>query len=202
MPNQNQSIIPLIFTKDYWKHAVNPNKKLLLLTVTALLMALNIAISSFFIPVGENLRIYFSFIPTSLACMIGGPITAICYGFGVDILGTMIHPTGAFFPGYTLSSILGALIYSLFFFRQRITVLRIFLCKLSINVFVNIMLGSLWSYMLFGKAYYYYLVKSTIKNSIMLPIEVIIMVILFQALLPKLKQMNLIETAKTKISFF
>jgi ECF transporter S component (folate family) len=202
MPNQNKSFIPSIFTKEYWQHAVNPKKKLLLLTVTALLMALNIAISSFFIPVGENLRVYFSFIPTSIACMVGGPITAICYGFGVDILGVMIHPTGAFFPGYTLSSMLGALIYSLFFFRQRITVVKIFLCKLSLNVFINILLGSLWSYIQFGKGYYYYLAKSTIKNLIMLPIEVLLLIILFQALFPTLKRMGIIETQQTKISFF
>lgn len=201
MPNQKKKWIPSFLTKDFWYYAVHPQNKLLLLSVTSLLIALSIAISSFFIPVGENLRIYFSFIPTSIACFLGGPIMALCYGFCTDILGFIIHPTGAFFPGYLLSSMLGALIYSLFFFRQRITILKIFLCKLSINVFINICLGSLWSSILFGKGYYYYLMKSIIKNFWMLPLEVVILFLFFKALLPMLFKMKLTNNSQKQIPF-
>lgn len=202
MPNQKKSFIPSFLTKDFWYYAVRPQNKLLLLSVTALLIALNIAISSFFIPVGENLRVYFSFIPTSIACLMGGPIMSLCYGFCVDILGFIIHPSGAFFPGYVLSSMLGALIYSLFFFRQRITILKLFLCKLMINILINICLGSLWSSILFGKGFYYYFIKSVIKNFSMLPLEVIILLIFFKALLPMLGKMKLINNAQKQIPFF
>ena len=74
--------------------------------------------------------------------------------------------------------------YALFFYRARITGLRILLAKLTVNVGVNIALGALWSSMLYGKGYYYYLVKSTIKNIGLLPVETILLFLFFKAALP------------------
>ena len=202
MPNTKKSWIPAILTKDYWNHALHPKNKLMLVTVTALLLAVRIALSALFIPVGENLRIYFSFIPTSLACFVGGPIFALCYGFSADIIGFIAFPSGTFFPGYTLSSMLGALIYALFLYRQRITILRLFLCKLTINVFVNIILGSLWRYIQFGKGYYIYLVPSAIKNFLLLPLEVFLLYVIFQAMIPILKRMKMIDHKDNIIKLF
>lgn len=194
--------MPLIFTKQYWVLSMRPSNKILLMSTMAILIALNIAISSFFIPVGDStLRVYFSFIPTSLACLIGGPIMALCYGFIVDILGFIFHPTGAFFPGYVLSSMLGALIYSLFFYRQKITITRILLCKLLINILVNICLNSLWNSIIVGKAFYYYFAKSIVKNIVLLPLEVLMLVVVFKAALPILKKSKLVNNFDGTIPF-
>ena len=72
-----------------------------------------------------------------------------------------------------------------------ITVARIFLAKLCTNV-LNVFLGSLWSAILYGKGYLYYLVSSLVKNTIMIPIEVILLLILFRALSPMLRRMHLV----------
>ncbi|NCC86391.1 MAG: folate family ECF transporter S component [Clostridia bacterium] len=186
----NQSI----FSSEYWKNAISQMNNLQTMSVMALMIAFNIAISSFFIPVGINLRIYFSFIPTAIAGFIGGPILALAYGFACDTIGFIAHPTGPYFPGYLLSSMLGALIYSLFFYRSKITIVKIALCKLTVNVFVNIVLNSLWSSILFDKGYYYFLTKSVIKNLSMLPIEIIILVSLFKVILPIASKMKLIPS--------
>lgn len=201
MPKIKKSFVPSLLTKAYWYDAVHHKNKTLFLCVLALMMALGITISAFFIPVGDNLRIYFSFIPKAIACAIGGPVVALCYGFCSDILGFIIHPSGAFFPGYILSSMLGCLIYALFLFHQRITIVKLFLCKLFVNVFVNLCLGSLWSSMLSGKGYYYYFAKSVIKNTLMLPLEVLLLYVIFQALLPTLCKMKLISTEQKVITF-
>jgi len=194
---ENKNVFKInMLTSAYWKSTVNQSNKLTILSVTALMIALNIAISAYFIPVGENLRVYFSFIPTAIAGLIGGPAIALGYGFTCDILGFIIHPSGPFFPGYLLSSMLGALIYALYFYRARITVVKILLCKLTVNILINIGLNSLWSAMLFGKGYYYYLVKSIIKNILMLPIEVIILISIFQVILPLASKMKLIPSNK------
>ena len=176
----------------YWIGALSDVKNLRKLTFAAIMLAVQIVISSLFIPVGENLRIYFSFTATTLACLVGGPVTALVYGVAADLLGFMIHPSGAFFPGYTLSSMAGAVIYALYFYRARISVLRIFLAKLSVNAFVNVGMGSLWSAILFGKGYYYYLAKSAVKNTLMLPLEVLIIFVLLRLLLPILARNDII----------
>lgn len=172
------------FTPSYWKTAAAEVKNLRMLAIAALFVGLRIVASAFFIPIGENLRIYFSFFINALGSLIYGPVFALMTGFTADILDFILHPTAAFFPGYVLSSMAGALFYALFFYRARITVLRVFLCKLSINLFVNVGLGALWSAILYGKGYYYYMAKSITKNILMLPIEVILLVMFFRVILP------------------
>ena len=51
--------------------------------------------------------------------------------------------------------------------------------------------------MLYGKGYIFYFTKSLIKNSVLFPIEVILLVIVFNALVPVLKRSKLIDSPNT-----
>ena len=143
-----------------------------------------------FIPVGTNLRVYFTFLVASLGASVYGPVMAVLVGAASDLLGYMIHPSGAFFPGYTLSAMLGGLIYGLLLYRHRITILRLLAARGIINYAVNVLLGSLWSAVLYSKGYYYYFSASIVKNTILLPFEVIAMAALFRLLLPQLVRLR------------
>ncbi|MBR5390304.1 MAG: folate family ECF transporter S component, partial [Clostridia bacterium] len=109
-------------TSAYWQEAAAMLHNPRVLAVAALFLALCIAISSVFIPLPNNLRIYFTFVPKALCAAICGPIAALVFGFADDLLGFMIHPSGAFFFGYTLSAMLGMLYYALGLYRAKITV--------------------------------------------------------------------------------
>lgn len=172
------------FSRVYWQNALAEMKSVRILALAALFIALRIALASFYIPVGDNLKIFFTFFVNALGAMIYGPAVALLSGFISDILGFMIHPSGAFFPGYVLSSMLGSFFYAIFLYRSRVTVLRLFLAKLCVNLFVNIGLGATWSAMLFSKGYYYYLTQSVIKNLTLLPFEVITLALFMQIMLP------------------
>lgn len=185
-------------SKEYWKVATGQLKNLKIMPAMALLLAFNIVIGTFFIPIGASLRVYFTFIPTAVAGFIGGPFFAVLYGFSSDTLGFIAHPSGAFFPGRTLSSMLGALIYSLFLFRSRVTVFKIALSKLCVNLFVNIMLNSLWNFILYDKGYYYFLAKSIVKNFVMLPFEIIILISIFKMIIPVLCKLKVIPSDTQK----
>lgn len=180
------------FTPSYWKEAAGEVKKPRILAVTALFIGLDIIIGMFYIPMpfGDNLRVYFGYFTNSMCCMVCGPVMALIFGFVRDILGFLANSSGGFFFGYTLSAMLGSLVYALFFYRARITVVRILCCKLIINVCVNILLGSLWSAILFSKGYYFYMVSSTVKNLMLLPVEVILLVLFYQVTLPILVKMK------------
>ena len=177
-------------------------KQLRYLVLCALFTALNVVISTLFIPVGENLRIYFTFLPSALCGMICGPCLALCYGLVSDLVGFVAHPSGAFFPGYTLTAIVGALLYALFLHNTRITVLRVFLAKLSVNVLTNILMNSLWSSILMGKAFLYYLGKSVVKNLVMLPAEVAVLCLVIGLLLPFLIKQGLVPPQPTKLAIW
>ena len=188
------------FSRRYWHEAINRFRQPRYLVIAAFIAALRIVIGLLYVPLGENLRMLFKFVPDAVGALILGPVLGMITGGIADILGAFIFPTGAFFPGYTLSAILTYLIFSLFFFRSEISILRIFLARLSTNVLVNILLGSLWSEILLGKGYVYFLLKSIVKNMILLPAEAAIILIIFRALMPVISKNGMIPK-QTKIHF-
>lgn len=179
-------------TSAYWQEAAATLRQPRLLAIAALFLALCIAIFSVFIPLPNNLRIYFTFVPKALCAAICGPIAALVFGFADDLLGFMIHPSGAFFFGYTLSAVMGMLIYALGLFRAKITVWRIAITKLAVNLLVNVGLGALWSSMLYGKAYLFYAGTSLVKNLLLWPAEVIVLTAVFRLLGPAMERAKLI----------
>ncbi len=189
-----------LFKQSYWKSAISNTKNIRMLSLCALLIALQIAIASFYIPVAENLRIYGTFFIVSLYSAIAGPIMALSCAFIADTLGFILHPQGAYFFGYTVSAMLGSLIYALFLYRQKITLFKLFLSKLLVNIFINAVLGSLWTSMLFSKGFYFYFSLSITKNLILLPLEVVLLYFVFKTINPYLYKKG--YTTSAKISFF
>ena len=184
-PNTSNKLFATPFSPAYWQAASKDAKKLRNLMIAALFIALRIIIASFYIPLGENLNVYFGFFVNALGAMIYGPVLALGSGFVCDILEFVLHPSPyGFFFGYTITAMLGSFFYAIFFYRTRISMVKIFCCKLCVNVFVNIGLGALWNYMLMGKGYLYYLGRSIIKNIVMIPIETILLILFLQLMLP------------------
>lgn len=178
------------FTKAYWTSAASELRSLRRLTLAALVAAITIVISGLFIPVGDNLRIYFTFLVSCVGCAVYGPLMGMLVGAATDTLSFIIFGGGAYFPGYLISEMMIGLVYGLFLYRKRITVLRLAVMKLIHNVFINIFLGSVWSAMLYSKGFYYYLGQSVVKNIVLLPIEIAAMAALFRLLLPRLAKMR------------
>lgn len=184
------------FSKAYWSYAFSEVKSVKKLMIAALLISLSVIISTIYIPVPAVIgtpRIYFSYLVNSLGSFIYGPVISLISGFVGDIIGCIVHPTGAYFPGYTLTSMLGALVYALFFYKSKLTILRIVLCKIVVNLFINVALNSLWDSIILGKGYIALAVGRIAKNVIMLPIEVILIVIFFTCMIPILKKQKIID---------
>ncbi len=181
-----------IFSAGYWHSACQEGKKLRQLVFAALICALSIVVGALYVVVGDNLRVYFTFFITAVGCAVYGPVLGMLVAAVTDTLNFFLFPSGPYFPGYMVSEMLGALIYGLFLYRKRITVLRLFGAKFLVNYAVNVGLGSLWSQMLYGKGYFYYLVKSLIKNSLLLPLEVMALAALFSVLVPVFSRFGLL----------
>lgn len=181
-----------IFSHTYWRTAAAEVKDLKQLVFAALICALSIVVGALYVVVGDNLRVYFTFFITSVGCAVYGPIMGMLVAVVTDTLNFLLFPSGPYFPGYMLGEMVAALIYGLLLYRRRITVLRLFGAKLLVNYIVNVALGCLWSQMLYKNGYLYYLVKSLIKNSLMLPLEVIALAALFAVLLPVFSRFGLL----------
>ena len=138
----------------YWRDANQAMSCLKLLVFAALMVAVTRALSLIpGIPIWHT-KLTWGFLARSVCAMVCGPVLGLAFGFVEDILGFVLQPTGDFFPGYTLSTMAGVLVYALFFFRRRITVLNLFLANLVVNVAVNALMGSVWSTMVRGGVYW------------------------------------------------
>ena len=167
-------------------------KKIVLM---AFLMAIQIVISFIFLPVGENLKIYFTFIIVMIAAIIFNGYEVLIYAVIEDNIAFFLYPQGAYFFGYTLSAVLGILIYHLFL-HDKVNIKRICSAKILVNLFVNVLLGSLWSMILYSKGYLYYLVSSLVKNTLMLPLEIIIFIVIYKLIGPLLYKEGLIKKSQ------
>ncbi len=182
--NKDTSIYTLPLAKGYWKAAAGEFRCLRSLMIAAVFTALTAALGVLRVPVGENLYIFLTFFIKMTGAAIYGPLVGLAAGFASDIVGYLMYPQGAYFFGYTISTMVGMFIYGLFLYRTRISAVRIFAAKLTVNILVNILLGSLWSAMLFSKGYLYYLLKSIIKNLALWPLESLLFVLFIGVCLP------------------
>ena len=126
------------------------------------------------IKIGDYIRIGFSFTPNLIVDFLFGPAAGAVFGGVMDIVKYMLVPTGTFFPGFTLSAMVGAAIYGVILYRRRISWARIALAQFLVKLFVNIGLNSLWLLILNGQGLWAMLPGRILSNAIMLPIDIVI----------------------------
>lgn len=155
-----------------------------LLVFAALMVAMARALSLVpGIPIFHT-KLSFGFLARALCAMVCGPVLGLVYGFVEDILGFILQPSGEFFFGYTLSTMLGVLVYALCFYRRRITVASIVLANALVNLLVNAALGSVWNVMIRGATFWSWFVPSLIKNIATIAPKALLLYILFNSMLP------------------
>lgn len=192
--NNTLAIYKTPFSKGYWIDAQKEFGKINRLIAAALLTAICIVLEDYEIPILPALHLSFSYIPISLCSLLTGPLMGIPCGIIADVVGAIGSPY-PFFPGYTLSAVLVAVIYALYFYRQQITYSRVLLARLTVCVFVNVLIGSIWRCMTEGDFYLYYITVAGIKNFLLLPFESFIMFAVFKSLTPSLRRLRLVSPA-------
>lgn len=165
--------------KDDMIDSIKGMRKMRTLSACAMLLALAAVLdyfASFYLT--PTIKISSSFVAIGATGMLFGPAPAMIVGGLQDVLMWVIKPAGVFFPGYTLSSVLGGLIYGLCLYRREGKRLYVMapVAKLLVNVFVNILLNTCWSMIFTGKAYIVLLGSRAIKNAIAWPVESAILI--------------------------
>lgn len=140
----------------------------------ALLIALNVVLTRFVAIQTPIVRIGFGFIPIALSAMFFGPMIGGITAALSDVLGMLIFPKGAFFPGFTLSAFLGGVIYGLFLYDKPKTWLNIAFSALTISLIVNLGLNTLWISMTTGNTFIAIIVPRIIKEMILIPIRTVL----------------------------
>lgn len=167
----------IIFSK--FSDSFHEFRKIRSITGLAMLMAialvLNLTVS---IQLTESLRLGFGFLATAMMGMLYGPFCAGVAAGLVDIFQFILKPTGEFFPGFTLTAILGGILYGLFLYKNHSSLPRLIAVKSIINVFLHLLLNSYWLTFLYGYAFWTKIPERIIKNIALLPIEILLLALL------------------------
>ena len=191
---KSTALYPHPFSKAYWRDAAAEMKDIKMLVVTALLVALRIALKPFAIYIGPQMAIQTATLATALGAMIFGPVVAIPAAIISDTIGFMIFPTGDYFLPFMLTEIASTMIYALCFYRAKPNATRVMIARFLICFVVNVVLQQLifaWQYTYMGnpdKA------KDSImgimtaarlfKNLFFFPIETVVITLFLKVLLP------------------
>ena len=182
------------FSKAYWVDAASELKDTKMLVVTALMIALRIALKPLAIPLGPQLSIQTAMLATALGAMIFGPVVAIPAAIISDTIGFMIYPTGDYFLPFVLTEIASTMIYALCLYRSKVNPTRVMLSRFFICFFVNVVLQQFiyaWWYVYIGNPEQakdsilgIMTVARIFKNLAMFPIEAVVLTLFLRFLLP------------------
>ena len=197
------------FSARYWRDAADELRDLRKLLFAALMIAMCIVLAQIpSVPLFGGARVTWGFLARSVCAWVCGPVLGLLFAFAEDNLSFFLTGGGGYpyFPGYTLTTMLGVFTYALFFYRAPLTVRRIFCAKFLTNV-QNVVLGALWMAILnsngaFSLATWYASASlSAVKNLIMLPVQTALLALLFAALLPALRRAGLVsrQTARLRL---
>lgn len=152
------------------------------LTVAAMLTAIGIVLGFFKLPINQLIEIRFGSLPICMAGMMFGPAVGGVVGGLVDIGGYLVKPTGPFFPGFTLSSIVGGIIFGVILHKKKITFLRVLVAQSVYTLIVGVIMNSYWLNLLYLKSGYVAVILTRLpKELIMIPIYSVLMFGLIKA---------------------
>ena len=208
---RSTALYPHPFSKAYWKDAAAEMKSIKMLVITALMIALRVALKPLAIPLGPQLNIQTAMLATALGAMIFGPVVAIPAAMVSDTIGFMIFPTGDYFLPFMLTEIASTMIYALCLYRAKPSATRVIIARFFICFFVNVVLQQLifaWQYTYMGNpdsaknAIMGIMTTSRLfKNLFFFPIESIVLTLFLKVMLPITSRAKLTYGGKVGLDF-
>ncbi|MBC6695580.1 folate family ECF transporter S component [Terrisporobacter mayombei] len=156
----------------------------------SLLIAIEVILTRFCSIQTPIVRIGFGFLPIAMIAMMYGPLSAgISYVVG-DILGMLLFPSGAYFPGFTLTAFLTGLTYGVFLYNKPATWSRIIGAAMTVCLIINLGLDTYWLSIIMGKGYLALLPTRIIKTVIMIPVQTLIIGIIWKKVVVKIVKIS------------
>ena len=208
---KNRTLYATPFSVDYWRDAAAELKDIKMLVVTALMIALRIALKPFAIYIGPQMAIQTATLATALGAMIFGPVVAIPAAMVSDTVGFMIFPTGDYFLPFMLTEIASTMIYALCLYRAKPSATRVIIARFLICFLVNVVLQQLifaWQYTYMGNpekakdsVMGIMTVSRIFKNLFFFPIESVVITLFLKVLVPVTAQAKLTYDTNADLSF-
>ena len=146
-----------------------------------LLIALQVVLSRFLSINLQFLKIGFSFIPVMFASYLYGASGGVIVAAVSDLIGALLFPSGAFFPGFTATAALSGLIYGMSFSGNCSTT-KIVVGVTTEQVICSLLLNTWWLSILYGSGFKALLLTRVWQVVVMIFVEIVFAEIFFRRL--------------------
>lgn len=117
----NQTGRKFSFSARKFRQSAQELKQVRTLTGVAMLLAMSVVISfTASVRVTETIKIGLGYLITALLGMLYGPFTAALAAGAGDLIKYLLKPDGAYFFGFTLTAMLGGVVYGVFFTEKNV----------------------------------------------------------------------------------
>ena len=208
---RSTALYPHPFSRAYWKDAAAELKSTRMLVITALLVALRVALKPLAIPLGPQLNIQTALLATALGAMIYGPVMAIPAAIVSDTIGFLIFPTGDYFLPFVLTEIASTMAYALCLYRAKPTAMRVTLSRFLICSVVNVVMQQLifgWYYLYIGNPEQAMssimgitAIARIFKNLCFFPVESVVLTLFLGLLMPAVERAGLVYSRGSELKF-
>ena len=192
VPKQAENSLSLSTTKqvgnslslpEKFRQSAQELKQVRTLTGVAMLLAMSVVISfTASVRVTGTIKIGLGYLITALLGMLYGPFTAALAAGAGDLIKYLLKPDGAYFYGFTLTAMLGGVVYGVFFYREKCTIPRAIASKATVSLLLNCLLNTVWVSWLYGMPFLGALGPRVIKNLMALPFEIVLLYIVLNGM--------------------
>ena len=151
-----------------------PNTKNLI--VSAQLLALDVVLTRLLAINTPLMKIGLGFAAVALCAVLYGPWWAALTAALGDLVGALLFPTGAFFPGFTLTAACTGLIFGLCLYRRDKSLLWPILAAALNVVLVSYLANTAMISYISGSPYTTLLKARAVQLAVMLPVQLLVLV--------------------------
>ena len=160
-----------------------PNTKKLI--VSAQLLALDVVLTRLLAINTPLMKIGLGFAAVALCAILYGPWWAALVAALGDLVGALLFPTGAFFPGFTLTAACTGFIFGLCLYRRGRSLLWPILAAVLNVVLVSFLLNTAMISWISGTPYATLLKARAVQLAVMLPVQLAVLVFLSRSAIIK-----------------
>ncbi len=158
------------------------------ITMLAMLTALGVAVKSLSVYLSATTKVSFVFIVESITAVALGPVATVIQACVTDVIGIIIFPAdGGFLPQFTLSAVAAGALTGIFL-SKKVTLPRIIMARVSVNVLVYMLLNSVWMEQIYKMPFKVRLLAQLIKCPILCAAEIVILTLVLPVTAKALRQ--------------